>query len=81
VSADSLRQSLAEAGFVAEVEARDRLAVIRPRDAASARAITAERMRVSAIAARHGFSHAALELAPPRTPQVPPPSDAALPGD
>jgi len=81
VSADSLRASLAEVGFAAEVEARDRLAIIRPRDAVVARAIAAERERVSAIAARHGFSHAAMEIAP-RFPDTSAASaDAALPGD
>lgn len=81
MSADSLRQSLAEAGLTADVDARDRLAVIRPRDAASARAIAAERARVSAMAARHGFTHAALEITPVRVAQSPPPDDAALSGN
>jgi hypothetical protein len=80
VSAESLCASLADAGFAAEVEARDRLAVIRPRDAIAAHAIAAQRERVSAIAARHGFSHTAMEIAT-RSPRTSASSDAPLSRD
>lgn len=81
MSVESLQQSLADAGFALEVEARDRLAVIRPRDDESARAIAADRERVSAIAARHGFSHVALEVGAGQWSRPASPADAALPRD
>lgn len=81
MSAESLRRALAEAGFAVEVEARDRLAVIRPRDAGAAAAIGSARERVSAIAARHGFTHTALEIAARAGLQSAPAADASLPGD
>jgi hypothetical protein len=78
---ESLRSALADAGFAAEVEARDRLAVIRPRDDIAARALAAERERVFSIAARHGFSHAAMEIGTRRNPAPVSSADASLPGD
>jgi hypothetical protein len=81
VSVESLRQSLAESGFAVEVEARDRLAVIRPPNDEAARAIAAARERVSSIALRHGFSHVALEIVPGDRQRSAPPADAPLPGD
>jgi hypothetical protein len=80
VSADSLRRALAAAGFPADVEARSRLAVIRAHDRDAARRIAADRARVVAAAIAHGFSHVALEIAPPRR-DPGHGSDAALPGD
>jgi hypothetical protein len=76
-----LRSALAEAGLAAEVEGRERLALISAGDAAAARAISARRAEVMALAIAHGFSHAALELAPSRRRSSAHGSDAALPGD
>ena len=81
MSVESLRQSLAESGFAVEVEARDRLAVIRPPNDETTRAVAAARERVAAIALRHGFSHVALEIVPRERPHSAPPANAPLPGD
>ena len=75
MSAAALRSALAAAGLAAEVEERERLAIIRPTGAAASRAIAGQRARVITLAAAHGFSHVALEIAPA------PRSDAALPRD
>lgn len=81
MTAAELRDALAGAGFAADVEGRDRLAVVRAADAAAAHAIAARRRDVMALATAHGFTHVALEVAParPATPALE--SDAALPGD
>ena len=63
MSADALRRALGSLAIDADVEPRERLAVLRPADPAAARRIAAERARVVAIAAEHGFSHVAIELA------------------
>ena len=75
MSAEALRSSLAGAGIAAEVEARERLAVIRASGSAASRAIVAQRARVITLASAHGFSHVALEIGPAAK------RDAALPGD
>jgi len=81
MSALELRAALAQNGLVADVEGRDRLAIIRAVDAAAARAIAARRSEVTAIALAHGFSHVALEVAPTQQRRPVLRSDAALPRD
>ena len=63
MSAEALRRALGSLAIDAEVEPRERLAVLRPADAGAARRIAAERGRVVALAGEHGFSHVAVELA------------------
>ena len=75
MSADALRSALAGAGLAAEVEQRERLAIVRPAGPAASRAIAAQRARVITLAAAHGFSHVALEIAPAAS------GDAAVPRD
>lgn len=75
MSAEALRSALAGAGLAAEVEERERLAIIRPAGVAASRAIAAQRARVITLAAAHGFSHVALEVGPPAR------RDATLPRD
>ena len=72
MSVDALRAALAGAGLTADVEARERLAIIRAPDPAASRMIVAQRARVITLAAAHGFSHVALEIGPAAR------SDAAL---
>ncbi len=79
--ASALESALAAAGIAASVEARERLALIRPRGAAAARAIAVQRERVTTLATAHGFSHAALEIVSLPDRDAAAPSDAALPGD
>ena len=62
MSADTLRRALGALAVDADVEARERLALLRPADAVAARRIAAERARIAALAGEHGFSHVALEL-------------------
>lgn len=81
MSADTLEAALGAAGFPADVEGRGRFAVIRPRNTSASRAIAARREQVIALAATHGFSHAALEIIATTDPSAPAPSDAALPGN
>ena len=81
MSAASLRSALLAAGLVAEVEGRERLALIEASDAAAARAIAERRAEVMALALAHGFSHVALEVKPVRQRQPVLRRDAALPGD
>lgn len=81
MSAAALERALAHAGLLAEVEARDRLAIIRAADTNASRAIGARRGEVTALASAHGFSHVALELAPSGERRPALRSDAALPGD
>jgi len=81
MSAAGLRSALVAAGLEAEVEGRERLALISPTDAVEARAIAERRGEVMALAIAHGFSHAALELAPTRRRSPALQTDAALPGD
>jgi hypothetical protein len=76
VSAERLREALGSLAVDADVEPRDRLALLRPRAAADARRIAAERGRIAALAAEHGFTHVALELG-----AVAAEGDAALPRD
>jgi len=76
VSASTLRDALGALGVDAAVEARDRLALLRPRAAADARRIAGQRSRVAALAAEHGFTHVALEIGAVATE-----GDAALPRD
>jgi len=80
-SAGALEAALAANGLPADVEARDRLALIRPRSTTAAQAIAARRGQVIALAATHGFSHAALEIVGTREHGAAAPGDAALPGD
>lgn len=81
MSAASLESALARVGLEAAVEARERLAIVRAADATAAHAIGARRGEVTALAAAHGFSHVALELAPSGGRRESLRSDAALPGD
>lgn len=62
MSAEQLRDALGSIAVDARVEARDRLALLRPRTADDARRIAAERARVGALAVEHGFTHVALEI-------------------
>ena len=81
MSAAGLESALDAAGLPADVEGRDRLALIRARDVTAARAIAARRAVVVSLAIAHGFSHVALEVAPARAGTLALRSDAALPGD
>lgn len=72
MSAEGLRLALGTLGIVSEVEARDRLAVLRA--GPDAARIASERARVVALAAEHGFTHVALEIDAPV-------ADAAVPRD
>ena len=76
MSASGLREALGTLGVDAAVEARDRLALLRPRGAAEARRIAGQRARIAALAVEHGFTHVALEIGAVATED-----DAALPGD
>lgn len=61
--ARALGAALAHAGLPAAVEARDRLAVLHAAPAQLAALHEPDRRRdVVALAARHGFSHVAVEL-------------------
>jgi len=75
MSAEALRSALAGAGLAAEVEGRERLAIIRAAGPTASRAIVAQRARVITLASAHGFSHVALEIGPPAR------RDAAVPRD
>lgn len=81
MSATELHRALARTGLAAEVEGRDRLAVVRASDAAAARAMAARRGEVMALAIAHGFTHVALEVAPTRQATPVLRSHAALPRD
>ena len=81
MSAERLQGALARAGLAAEVEGRDRLALIRAADIASTRAIAARRSEVMAMAIAHGFSHIALEVGTAPPPRPASDRHAALPGD
>lgn len=81
MSAAGLRSALVAAGLPAEVEGRERLALIRAADAAGSRAIAARRAEVTALAIAHGFSHVALEIGPMYQREPALRRDAALPGD
>jgi hypothetical protein len=63
-SAGALATALAAEGLSCDVEVRGRLAVLLPGADAGALADPARRRRAAALAAAHGFSHVALELAP-----------------
>lgn len=75
MSAERLRRALGSLGLAAEVEARDRLAVLRTASAPELRRVAAQRSRVAALAMEHGFTHVALEIGAGS------PDDAALPRD
>lgn len=63
MSADSLRDALRAAGLECEIEERGTLAILRAGDdAATGLADDALRARATALAAEHGFTHAAIEL-------------------
>jgi hypothetical protein len=61
VNADSLQAQLAVLGLVGTLETRGTLAVLTVRDVRAA-GDDAVRERAVALAARHGFTHLALEL-------------------
>ena len=81
MNAAGLQSALLAAGLPAEVEGRQRLALVLASDAAASRAIAARRADVMALAIAHGFSHVALEVRPVRQWQPALRRDAALPGD
>jgi hypothetical protein len=81
VSVEAFRAALAAAGFDADVEGRERLAVIRPSGSIEARAIASERARIITLAASHGFSHVAVEVAPSAAGRRGAQRDAAVSGD
>ena len=81
MSAAGLRSALVATGLPAEVEGRERLALVRVPDIASSRAIAARRAEVTALAVAHGFSHVALEIGPMHQREPALRRDAALPGD
>lgn len=81
MSAAALQSALLAARLPAEVEGRERLAVIRAGDVAASRAIAGRRGEVMALAIAHGFSHVALEVGPLRQWEPAIRGDAALPGD
>jgi hypothetical protein len=63
-AAGALAAALAAEGLHCDVEVRGRLAVLLAADDAASLADPALRRRATALAAAHGFSHVALELAP-----------------
>lgn len=81
MNAAGLQRALSDAGLPAQVEGRERLAVIRAVDADASRSIAERRAEVTALAVAHGFSHVALEVAAMRTWAPALRRDAALPGD
>lgn len=81
MSAAALQSALLAAGLPAEVEGRERLALIRAADVATSRSIAVRRAEVTALASAHGFSHVALEVRPMRQWEPALRRDAALPGD
>lgn len=81
MSALALEAALRSAGLAADVEARERLALVQAADPAASRAIAARRAEVMALAIAHGFSHVALEVKPVRQWEPALRRDAALPGD
>lgn len=62
MSAHALAAALSAIGYSCEVEARERMVVLRPAAGAHALADATLRARVVALAAEHGFSHVAVEL-------------------
>ena len=62
MSATSLSTALATLGHPCEVEAHERMAVLRPAPGAAFLADAALRARVVSLAADHGFTHVAVEL-------------------
>jgi hypothetical protein len=60
VSLESLQDALEQAGVVARVEARGKLAVL---SAAPGKIDPATRRRIVAIAQEHGFTNVAVEIA------------------
>lgn len=62
MSAAALRVALEAVGVRCDVEAEDRLAVLRLHGAAEALADAAVRSLVTRLAAEHGYTHVALEL-------------------
>ena len=81
MSAAGLRAALVAAGLPAEVEGRERLALVRAADVTGSRAIAARRAEVTALAITHGFSHVALEIGSTYQREPALRRDAALPGD
>jgi hypothetical protein len=63
VSAESLQRALSELGIDCKVEAREKLAVIVPRDAPANLRDAPTRRAALALLAEHGFTHLALEIA------------------
>ena len=68
-AAGALAAALAAEGLRCDVEERGRLAVLLTADDAASLADPALRRRAAALAAAHGFSHVALELAPAEGPR------------
>ena len=58
-----LQRALAELGAAGTVEARGRLAVLTALDVAALAASPQARARALALAAEHGFTHLAVEIA------------------
>ena len=80
MSAAALGAALADWGISATVEARDRLAVIKPLAAGDVESLTSARPRIVTLAAAHGFSHVALDVTPVGG-VTPARTDAAFSGD
>jgi hypothetical protein len=62
MSAHALAAALSAIGLSCEVEAQERMVVLRPTEGAHALADATLRARVVALAADHGFTHVAVEL-------------------
>lgn len=62
MSEAALRVALEAAGVRCDVDAEDRLALLRVHGAADALADAAVRATVTRLAAEHGYTHVALEL-------------------
>lgn len=63
MTAAALESALASLGVPCTVEARQRLAVLRPKVDSSSFAPAAVRAKIVAMALEHGFTHVALDLA------------------
>lgn len=65
MSAEALHGALLALGLPCDVDGRERLALLRLRGDAAVLADRALRGRVTTLAAEHGYTHVALELAVP----------------
>ena len=81
MNVEGLRADLAAEGIAAEVEARERLAVIVASTERDADVVGSRRATVLALAAANGFSHVALEVGAAARELTSVRGDAPLPRD